>query len=456
MIKTLKKILLLTACIAFVVTCTSKKDDTLLSGKIQKPTNDKLILYSNDREQSQEITVNTEGIFTDTIHNMEGYCSIEYGKNGADIYIEKGYDMQLTINPENPQKLLTFQGESKAANQLISQIEKEMDEALEKIGLQKLFTLPEQAFIATIDSITKANISTIDKANISKKLAESEKKKIAYSKYYILSVYPNNYSIFTDKNYTPSQKFKEAQGQLSYDSNEEYKQFSMYRSLVKKHYNDRLYKAQTPQERKEIIVEIKKSPIKKLAADFAYKLMPSLSNTTERIEENIANVKYLSSDKAVLKKLEENVAYIRALGKGTKSPQFNFKDINGKKVSLNDLKGKLVYIDVWATWCGPCKDELPALQKIEKAYQKKKIAFVSISVDEDPKAWKKMVKEKNLSGIQLIADRNWKSSFVESYRIQGIPRFILIDSEGKIISANAPRPSNPDLLFLIEESLAKI
>lgn len=452
----MKKILLLVASIACIVACTTKKDYTIVSGKIQKPTNDKLILYSNDREQSQEITVNTEGVFTDTIHNIEGYCSIEYGKSGGDIYMEKGYNTQLTIHPDNPQKVLVFQGASKTANQLITQIEKEMNEALEKIGLQKLFTLKEEAFIATIDSITEQSIATIDKANVSKKLAESEKKKIAYNKYYILSVYPSNYSIFTNKNYIPSQKFKEAQGKLSYDNNEEYKQFSMYRSLVKEHYNSRFYNAKNIEERKEIIKEIKKSPIQQLASEFAYQLMPSVSNTPERIKENIANIKYLTSDKKVLKKLEENVAYIRALGKGTESPQFNFEDINGEKVTLSDLKGKLVYIDVWATWCSPCKNELPALQKIEKAYQKRKIAFVSISVDEDHKAWKKMVKEQKLSGIQLIADKNWKSNFVKAYRIQGIPRFILIDSEGKIISANAPRPSNPDLLVLIEESLAKI
>ncbi len=142
------------------------------------------------------------------------------------------------------------------------------------------------------------------------------------------------------------------------------------------------------------------------------------------------------------------------LVKGTESPVFqNYENNNGNTTSLSDLKGKYVYVDVWATWCGPCKREIPFLKEVEKKYHGKNIEFVSISVDapKDHEAWKKMIVEKELGGIQLFADNSWKSDFVKNYKINGIPRFILIDPNGNIVSADAPRPSSEDLIKMFDE-----
>ena len=141
---------------------------------------------------------------------------------------------------------------------------------------------------------------------------------------------------------------------------------------------------------------------------------------------------------------------------GTVSPSFKYENHKGGFTSLEDLKGKYVYIDVWATWCGPCRQEIPFLQKTEEAYHGKNIEFVSISVDvmKDKEKWNKFVTDKNLGGIQLLADKDWKSDFVQGYKINGIPRFILISPEGKIVNADAPRPSSPELVTLLD-SLVK-
>ncbi len=146
--------------------------------------------------------------------------------------------------------------------------------------------------------------------------------------------------------------------------------------------------------------------------------------------------------------------------KGNVSPKFvNYENYKGGKTSLDNFKGKFVYIDIWATWCGPCKREIPALKKLTEKYKNKKIEFVSISVDngrgykndaEQAKlAWKRMIKSRNMKGVQLYADNAWRSSFIKEYGIRSIPRFILIDKEGNIIDANAQRPSSK----LIEKTL---
>lgn len=132
---------------------------------------------------------------------------------------------------------------------------------------------------------------------------------------------------------------------------------------------------------------------------------------------------------------------------GSVAPTFNYENFAGGKTKLEDLRGKYVYIDVWATWCGPCRGEIPSLARIEEKYKGKNIAFVSISVDEDKDhdKWKKFVSDKQLGGIQLFADKNWNSEFITSFGINSIPRFILIDPKGIVLNADAPRPSEPQL-----------
>ncbi|WP_420574229.1 TlpA family protein disulfide reductase [Kordia sp.] len=135
--------------------------------------------------------------------------------------------------------------------------------------------------------------------------------------------------------------------------------------------------------------------------------------------------------------------------KGTPSPTFNYENHKGGKTSLADLKGKYVYIDMWATWCGPCIREIPSLKKVEEQYHDKNIAFVSISVDKNRDAWVKMVTDKNLGGIQLHFGGD--NTFSKEYIVSGIPRFILLDTEGKVVSPDAPRPSDPKLIEMFNE-----
>ena len=141
---------------------------------------------------------------------------------------------------------------------------------------------------------------------------------------------------------------------------------------------------------------------------------------------------------------------------GVVSPSFDYENHKGGKTKLEDLRGKYVYIDVWATWCGPCIAEIPHLKKVEEKYHGKNIEFVSISVDteKDYEKWKKMVVSKELGGIQLFADKNWTSDFIKAYGINAIPRFILIGPDGKVIKADAPRPSSSLLVELLD-SLVK-
>lgn len=185
-----------------------------------------------------------------------------------------------------------------------------------------------------------------------------------------------------------------------------------------------------------------------------------VTEITKGLENLIANAKNL--DPEVLKLEKENNSklvefytsnYIKentklvGLKKGDPSPKFNYPNTKGERISLDDLKGKYVYVDVWATWCGPCKQQIPFLKELTKEYSDKNIAIVSLSIDkaEHKEKWLKMVADEDLQGIQIMADDAWNSEFVSGYNITGIPRFILIDDEGNILDSDAPRPSDPKL-----------
>ena len=173
------------------------------------------------------------------------------------------------------------------------------------------------------------------------------------------------------------------------------------------------------------------------------------SISKEKVDTTLIN-QIVSEDERLFAYLEKNyeAKYAAAIKfkKGKPSPKFNnFENYNGGTTSLDDLKGKYVYIDVWATWCGPCKQQIPFLKQVEKEYEHKNIAFVSISTDRANKydAWRKMISDKQMGGIQLYAGTD--QSFSIEYQINAIPRFILVDPDGNIVDANAPRPSDPRL-----------
>ena len=181
-----------------------------------------------------------------------------------------------------------------------------------------------------------------------------------------------------------------------------------------------------------------------------------------KLEGNGLNEKFVGIYKPMI--LQESVMLLQYYNQkadakkteGTQAASFDYENHKGGKTKLEDLRGKYVYIDVWATWCGPCRAEIPHLKKVEEKYHGKNIEFVSISVDvdKDHEKWQKFVTDKELGGIQLFADKNWNSDFIKAFGINSIPRFILIDPTGKVVKSDAPRPSSAALVELLD-SLVK-
>jgi thiol-disulfide isomerase/thioredoxin len=101
----------------------------------------------------------------------------------------------------------------------------------------------------------------------------------------------------------------------------------------------------------------------------------------------------------------------------------------------------LVYIDIWATWCKPCIEEHPHWDKLKEEYEGKAVSFLTISIDDNKESWIKMVEDKNMEGLQWLAENAWRSEITRHFMVYSIPRFFLLDKEGRIIDPSAERPS---------------
>ena len=126
-----------------------------------------------------------------------------------------------------------------------------------------------------------------------------------------------------------------------------------------------------------------------------------------------------------------------------KAFDFTLENRDGKKITLADFKGKPLFIDFWASWCAPCRAQIPSIKTLEKKYGEQ-IQFASVNLDTNREKWLKAVDEEKLDGHVLYADGNFKNPFPAHYNIVAIPRFMLIDADGNIISNNTPKPSADD------------
>lgn len=131
---------------------------------------------------------------------------------------------------------------------------------------------------------------------------------------------------------------------------------------------------------------------------------------------------------------------------GHPAPDFSGSTIDGRPVSLREFKGNVVYVDLWATWCGPCIEEIPYAKNLQKAFKGDSIVFLNVSVDQDSAAWKRMLaKEKSWLGTHMIVDRHEVELIVRNYKVIGYPKYLLIDKMGKIVSTNALPPSSSEI-----------
>lgn len=433
----MKKLMIALTGIALFAAC--QKKEVTMNITVKDKTMDSVSVYLSDMDTTLALTA--EGKATVTLPVKEAqYGMVQYKWLQSTVYVEPGKNLNVTWDM-TPSALTINFGEGNAdKNNFINS--KEMSgPVMGDFGRTEEELLEQLAEYETEDN------KIIDSKNFDKSFAEKEKARVKYWIYGILWQYANQKEC-------SEATYNKLQSLISED--EWLTQLSEYTNFMSGTIDLLANKGQnntqiTPLDRtinnmKYVIENIKSQKIKDYLLGMygiAYVSNMGVNNTETLkalVEENV-------KDQETLKAFQVAYASGASLAKGCPSPDFQMTDINGKEYTLADFKGKVVYIDVWATWCAPCQGELPHLQELQQMFQGTNIRFISMSIDKDKAAWEKQVKEEKLGGVQLYAGP--ESKFCEEYKIKGIPHFILIDKEGKIIEANMTRPSEERTIEMI-------
>ncbi len=127
-------------------------------------------------------------------------------------------------------------------------------------------------------------------------------------------------------------------------------------------------------------------------------------------------------------------ARVSALATGAPPPDFTVTDMTGAEVTLSKLKGSVVLLDFWATWCPPCRDEVPRLISIQERFGSRKFVLISVSLDRDPQAARRFVAEKRMEWVHVV-DSQAARELAEKYGVRYIPSTFVIDRQGKLAAA---------------------
>ena len=141
------------------------------------------------------------------------------------------------------------------------------------------------------------------------------------------------------------------------------------------------------------------------------------------------------TDESILK-IKEKAVKMKATAEGQKFTDFEMQTPDGKAVKLSDYAGKnkLVLVDFWASWCGPCRQEMPEVVEIYKEYKGKGLEIVGVSLDRDAEAWKKGIKDLKITWPQMSDLKYWECEGAQIYAVNSIPHTMLIDAEGTIVA----------------------
>ena len=441
--------------IATIISCTPEAavDYAIISGKITNSKSDKITVYSSfNSDHKIEVSINEDGSFKDTLRMDSDFYFLRQDRNSVEFYLPKGEELIVNYNAAQKNTTLQMAGSVSSVNEYI--IEK-AKLSKELTGDRKeLFLKNETDFKAHLLKIKTAQEDLLSKTDgIQEEFATNEIKNINYQYLSTLSRYQSYHGYYLkDRNFKVSKSFLTELKDVDIENENDFLFSQEYRNVVS-----------------SILRNQSQELIKKdsIAGDIAYlKAIANVKNDlirnkllfddakygityTENLEDYYDIFSKYSNDATNNSKIEKDYKKIKALAQGNPSPEFkDYENYAGGKTSSKDLNGKYTYIDVWATWCGPCIAEIPSLKKVEEQFHGKNIEFVSISIDreKDHEKWKKMIVDRGLGGMQLFADNNWQSQFIQDYMIKGIPRFILIDPQGNIVNANAPRPSNKKLV----------
>lgn len=427
--------------------CQDNSNHAILRGTIinEKGTIELRSYYdTSDKSKKKVIHLNEDGTFLDSIYleKEESYI-ISDKTNAIQIYLSPSKKYFIEYDPRKfKTEGATVKGDDVKINEYY------IDKSRNGISFDFDPTgKSEKEIVESLMSIKETKLEKIDEFKLPDHIKKHESASINYE-------YLRNLSFINEPSAETQKKLN-----IDYSNERVYKTNAQYKMLVKNYYNIllrqkiKVYQKLHPSYMlcenaiKELGALVPNEYIKNDIIGHAAKFYLTGSKDKEACYNDFKKY-YTGNDNNLKTDMLDLYNRLDKLKKGTPSPKFyNFKNYNGGVNSLDDFKGKYVFIDIWATWCSNCIYQKPALKKLEQEYEN--IVFLSVAWLDDERKWRETIKRESLTGIQLYASEGG-NTFFEAYGVRGIPRYILIDQNGNIIDHSTPLPSDSKLKEILE------
>ncbi len=455
----MKRILIIALVVISLGSCQEKTDpeiSTALSGTILSATDGYVSLSFDTFLDSAKIS--KEGHFSFTLNPEAAGTGVLLSQNSfVQIYLEPGKSLSVKINPQNFSESAAFGGELGPVNNYLV-LSRKLDKNT-AISSEDLYQMKPERFVHLTDSIRRLKMQLLKEyvmryPEMDSGFVTIHKTDIHYAWATQRLLYPGYNTMLTSKVPNLPDAYHNTYLQEVEINNPNLMNSTAYQGFLEDYldFKQALYLNDNPNIEKLWFPEsvarfrvIQQEFTDSLISD--YVLLRSMNDHldnfgTEHLETFLTNFQIHCKNEEYKSLIDIKLQNLKSLERGQPAPAFTALDRDGNKVSLSSFADSLIYINLWASWSPWSLQEIPWWESLIRKYETRGVKFISISLDfaKDMNKWKYILNDKNLGGIHLIQDPK-SSVWHDQYYISDLPRYLLIDKEGKIISIHAPRPS---------------
>ncbi len=432
-----------------------------LSGRIINPAIQSITLSGMDLLQKVPLD---SGAFTITIDLPEaGYFKWWHDRHQVLLFLAPGMNINMEVDAAKFDGSLTFTGPGAAENDRLFRQQLQLDRQIEQMSrARSLYSRDEASFLEAMASLYDPLREELE-ANASKfhpAFVKLERLRLTYEQANQLLDYPALHAKTTkDADFTPSAAYERFLSELDPNDPEALKTGSfrdfLPRLISSKAGSENPSPDESLRQGFDFVEKHFTAPSVRDYAIFALTRQAIRRDGAHILPATIDAFKKQCHSRELVSDIEQEYAKWRPLTPGQPFGEYSLLDLQGAPKTLEPLRSKYVLLEVWASWCGVCRAEYPYLENLQKKLaNQENLAFAGISIDENEAPWRRLVQNRQMHGLHLLTPGGWGSPLCQHFQINSLPRFILLDPQGRIIDYDAPRPSSGQLEGILTELTA--
>lgn len=468
----MKKILI-PLVFALLVACSQENPSTIrISGIIENPTAATLEIFyfkdfiQNNRETAEATLDENNSFSIELPVSKAEFVYVSMPRRNLMLYVLPGADIQLVLDAADASKVAEVKGNLAYEGKYLADYAVNIERQYNPQALMgQIGNMEPDQFMDFMHQVEDERIEHLQNFEffsfMDPRFLELQKAGFCYEKHSMMLNYP---LLYARSNQGKQPELPEYYYDFLQDEglmNDDHIVLRQYTSFLNGYQNHKLRTSSVVEGDPRSFSERQYDLVREMAQGKTHDFMLSqvMNSLLNFGSMEVAQPKYEDYQRVVhtpeYKKLvEEEYLKIMALAPGQKAPDFSLTDLNGDVVSLGDFAGKVVYLDFWASWCGPCMAEVPHFAELKKRMaDQDDLVYLYISVDTDQEAWRNTVAKHDIKGVHLNVP-GFGHEVTNQYNLKGVPTFYLIGRDGNIIDNRPPRPSNPRIDEVLLNALA--